>query len=101
MDLANMWRTAFDEQVLVYGRRLPGEPQVVVIAVNVDPNVQEVTFELPLAHLGVAHDGTMVVEDLMRGQRFPRMGALQRVRLDPHDLPFAIWCVSNASGSLP
>jgi Response regulator receiver domain len=102
MDLANMWRTAFNGQVLVYGRGLPGEPQVVVIPVNLDPfNVQEVTFELPLAHLGVAHDGTMVVEDLMRGQRSLWMGALQRVRLDPHDLPFAIWCVSNASGPLP
>jgi starch synthase (maltosyl-transferring) len=93
---------AFNDHVLVYGRKLPGEPQVVVVAVNLDPlTVQEATFELPLAHLGVGHDSTMIVEDLMRGQRFLWTGALQHVRLDPQDLPFAIWCVSNASGPLP
>ncbi len=93
---------AFNDQVLVYGRGLSGETQLIVIAVNLDPfNAQEVTFELPLAQLGVAHDGTMVVEDLMRGQRFLWTGPLQRVRLDPRDLPFAIWCVSNARGALP
>jgi hypothetical protein len=58
------------------------------MAVNLDLfNVHEVTFELPLEHLGLAHDGTMVVENLMRGNR---RGALQRVQLDPDDLPFGI-----------
>jgi len=38
--------------------------------------------------------GSLVIEDLMRGHRFVWTGKLQRVRLDPHELPFAIWRIA-------
>ena len=41
--------------------------------------------------MGLPDGGTVDVEDLMRGTRFTWTGKIQRIRLDPADLPFAIW----------
>jgi hypothetical protein len=35
---------------------------------------------------------------LVRDNRFLWTGALQRLRLDPHDTPFAIWRISPGDG---
>ena len=34
----------------------------------------------------------------MRGHRFVWTGKLQRIRLDPADLPFAIWRIAPPGG---
>ena len=68
---------------------------MVLIAVSLDPhNVQEAEFELPLWEWKLPDNGSVEVEDLMRGNRFVWQGKMQRVRLDPADLPFAIWRVT-------
>jgi len=40
----------------------------------------------------------VLVDDLMRDTRFVWSGKLQRMRLDPADLPFAIWRIAPAGG---
>jgi starch synthase (maltosyl-transferring) len=42
----------------------------------------------------VPDDGAVTVEDLMSNHRFVWTGKVQRVRLDPAHMPFAIWRVA-------
>jgi starch synthase (maltosyl-transferring) len=43
--------------------------------------------------------GAVAVEDLMRDHRFVWSGKLQRIRLDPRDLPFSIWRIAPLGGT--
>jgi starch synthase (maltosyl-transferring) len=91
---------AFNDRILLYGKRLPGGEDMVLVAVSLDPhNVQEATFELPLWEWKLPDHGSVYVEDLMRGHGAVWTGKLQRVRLDPADLPFAIWRVTLPGGA--
>jgi starch synthase (maltosyl-transferring) len=90
---------AHNDQVLVYARGLPDRRELILVAVTLDPfHPQEVTFELPFGRLGLATDGRVEVQDLLRDTRFSWTGALQPLRLDPHDTPFAIWRISPGDG---
>ncbi len=94
--------TAHNDQILVYGKSLPARPDMILVAVNLDPhNVQEATFELPLWEWGLPDHGSLAAEDLMRDHRFVWTGKLQRVRLDPAELPFAIWRIAPLPGHRP
>ena len=53
---------------------------------------------MPLWEWKLPDDGALEVEDLMRGRRFVWHGKMQRVRLDPADLPFAIWRIAPPGG---
>jgi starch synthase (maltosyl-transferring) len=69
------------------------------VAVSLDPHgVQEASFEVPLWEFQLPDNGAVDVEDLMRGQRFVWQGKVQRVRLDPAELPFAIWRIAPIGG---
>jgi len=93
---------AYNDQVLVYGKSRPPHRAVIVVAVNLDPfHPQEATFELPLWQLGLPDHGSVGVEDLLRDRRFVWTGKMQRVRLDPSDIPFAIWHVTSLSEHRP
>jgi starch synthase (maltosyl-transferring) len=86
---------AFNDQVLVYGKALASHGDMVLVAVSLDPHhVQEAVFEIPLWEWRLPDHGSLAVEDLMRGHRFMWTGKLQRVRLDPADLPFAVWRIA-------
>jgi starch synthase (maltosyl-transferring) len=86
---------AFNDQVLVYGKALASHEDMILVAVSLDPrHVQEAVFEIPLWEWRLPDHGSLAVEDLMRGHRFIWTGKLQRVRLDPADLPFAIWRIA-------
>src|SRR5262249_28615188 len=86
---------AFNDQILLYGKRAPSGGEMVLVAVSFDPhNVQQATFELPLWEWKLPDHGSLFVEDMMREQSAFWTGKLQRVRLDPSDLPFAVWRVS-------
>jgi starch synthase (maltosyl-transferring) len=90
---------AYNDLVMVYGKALPSRHDLLLVAVSLDPHhAQEATFELPLWEWGLPDDGSVSVEDLMRDARFIWTGKLQRVRLDPAELPFAIWRVAPFSG---
>ena len=57
-----------------------------------DPfNAQEASFEVPLWEWGLPDHASIEAEDLMRGNRLTFAGKMQHLRLDPADLPFAIW----------
>jgi starch synthase (maltosyl-transferring) len=92
---------AFNDQVLVYGRATAERDEMILVAVNLDPHgVQEASFEVPLWEWQLPDNGTVDVEDLMRGQRFMWQGKIQHLRLDPAALPFAIWRIAPR-GSQP
>jgi len=58
----------------------------------VDPyNYQEASFEVPLWEFGLPDHASVEVEDLFSGNRWIWHGKIQRVGLDPHDNPAAIW----------
>ena len=90
---------AFNDQVLVYGKPSPDGAEMILVAVSLDPHhVQEAPFEVPLWEWKLPDNGSVEVEDLMRGSRFVWQGKVQRVRLDPADLPFAIWRIAPTGG---
>ena len=88
---------AFNDQVMVYGKQATPDDEMVLVAVSLDPRgVQEADFEVPLWEWRLADDGAVDTEDLVRGGRGRWHGKLQRLRLDPADLPFAIWRIAPA-----
>jgi starch synthase (maltosyl-transferring) len=88
---------AFNDQILLYGKRTPDGRDMILIAINLDPhNPQEAAIEIPLWEWGLPDHEALAATDLMRGQRFVWTGKNQRIRLDPADLPFAIWRVAPA-----
>ncbi len=89
------FHNAYNEQVLVYAKSSPQRHDMILVAVSLDPHgVQEATFEVPLWQLGLPDDGAVAVQDLVHDHRFVWTGKLQRVRLDPADMPFAIWRIA-------
>ena len=90
---------AFNDQVMVYGKATADRDDMILVAVSLDPHgVQEASFEVPLWEFQLPDNGAVDVEDLMRGQRFVWQGKVQRVRLDPAELPFAIWRIAPIGG---
>jgi starch synthase (maltosyl-transferring) len=67
--------------------------------VNLDPHlVQEATFELPLWEWKLPDHGSLLIEDLIQEREFVWSGKLQKVRLDPNRLPYAIWRLTPPEG---
>jgi starch synthase (maltosyl-transferring) len=90
---------AFNDQILLYGKRTPTSEDMILVAVSLDPrNVQEATFELPLWEWKLPDHGSLRVDDLIDGQTAVWTGKLQRVRLDPAVLPYAIWRLAPVGG---
>jgi len=90
---------AFNDQVLLYGKPSPDGSEMILVAVSLDPHhVQEASFEVPLWEWNLPDNGAVEVEDLMRNNRFVWQGKVQDVRLDPSDLPFAIWRIAPTGG---
>jgi starch synthase (maltosyl-transferring) len=83
---------AHNDQVLLFAKRVPGAPEMVLVAVSLDPHTaQEADIELPLWEFGQPDNGALDVTDLVRGHRFTWYGKTQRIRLDPAELPYSIW----------
>ena len=86
---------AFNDQILYYGKRVAGGHDMILTAVSLDPHsVQEASVEIPLWEWGLPDEASVGVTDLMRGHQFVWNGKQQRIRLDPNDLPFAIWQIT-------
>ena len=83
---------AFNDQVMVYGKRQAGDRDLILVAVSLDPHrPQQASFEMPLWEWGLPDDGALAVEDLVLGGKAVWQGKIQTVRLDPMVLPFALW----------
>lgn len=86
---------AFNDNILYFGKRVPGSREIILVAVNLDPfSAQSAAVEVPLWEFGLADDATVEVGDLMRGHRFRWHGKTQTIHLDPSDTPFSIWRLS-------
>lgn len=86
---------AFNDQILFYGKRIDGGYDMILTAVSLDPHwVQEASVEIPLWEWGLHDDASVNVTDLVRGHQFVWNGKRQSIRLDPNDLPFAIWQIA-------
>ncbi|MFC0408597.1 maltotransferase domain-containing protein [Roseomonas elaeocarpi] len=91
------FHNAFNDNVLYFGKNTPDRANCLLVAISMDPfNVQDASFEVPLWEWGLPDNGVLEAEDLMRGHRFRFEGKTQHLRLDPNDLPFAIWRVRPA-----
>ncbi len=84
---------AFNDEIIVYGRKSPASDEMIFVIVNLDPhNVQEATFEMPLWEWNLGDEQSLRIEDLLHpGQQMVWTGKLQHIRLDPVVLPYAIW----------
>jgi starch synthase (maltosyl-transferring) len=84
---------AFNDQVLYFLKRAK-DGNAVLVAISLDPtHAQEADIEIPLWRFGLPDDASLAAEDLMRDHRFVWHGKIQRVRLNPWELPFCIWRV--------
>ena len=83
---------AYNDLVILYGKRDPIDGSMVLVAVSLDPHItQEADIEVPLWAFGLPDNAAISATDLMRGEHFMWFGKTQRIRLDPADLPFRIW----------
>jgi starch synthase (maltosyl-transferring) len=84
--------SAQNDQIILYGKRDPYDRSMVLVAVSLDPHIpQEAAIEVPLWEFGLNDQSGISVTDLIRGGSFMWYGKHQRIRLDPSDLPFALW----------
>ncbi|MBA1274077.1 alpha-1,4-glucan--maltose-1-phosphate maltosyltransferase [Stutzerimonas azotifigens] len=84
--------TAWNDNILFFGKRTADRSNFILIAINLDPhNAQEAHFELPLWELGLPDGAQTHGEDLMNGHRWSWYGKTQWTRLEPWNLPFGIW----------
>jgi starch synthase (maltosyl-transferring) len=87
--------SAHNDQIIVYGKPLPAHGDMILVAVNLDPfHPQEATIEVPLWEWDLPDSASVTVRDLMRDVTSAWHGKLQRIRLDPTELPFAIWRIT-------
>jgi starch synthase (maltosyl-transferring) len=87
------------DQVVCYGKMGPGRADMILVAVQLDPfHNCEATIEVPLWEWNLPDSASVAVRDLMNETVFTWHGKLQRIRLDPQALPFAIWHISPIPG---
>jgi starch synthase (maltosyl-transferring) len=83
---------AFNDHIILYGKRDPLDSSMVLVAVSFDPHIaQEAVIEVPLWEFGLGDQAGISVTDLMRGESFMWHGKNQTIRLDPAESPFRIW----------
>ena len=91
---------AFNDQILYYVKATADLQNVVLVAVNLDPQFpQECDIEVPLWFWRLSDAAAAAVEDLMTGQSFVWHGKVQHIRLDPATLPFGIWRIRPIAGA--
>jgi starch synthase (maltosyl-transferring) len=80
------------DAVLFYGKSTADRTNRILVAVNLDPaSPQGANLQLPLEELGIAEDASFEVEELIGGTRQRWRGRTQRIELDPHTAPAAIF----------
>jgi starch synthase (maltosyl-transferring) len=83
---------AYNDQIILYGKRDPLDGSMILDAVSFDPHtVQEAAIEVPFWEFDLGDNASISVTDLMRGDSFTWHGKSQWLRLDPFDQPFRIW----------
>ena len=86
---------ANNDNILYFGKQVAEYLEIILVSINLDPRAtQSATVEIPLWDLGLPDDASVIVDDLMTGNRFSLHGKLQTITLDPSAMPFAIWKLS-------
>jgi len=89
---------ADDDHILYYAKFTADLSDFVLFAVNLDPhNTREAQIEVPLWEFGKTDQASIACRDLVIGADFIWHGKYQRVRLTPHDRPYAIWALNTHS----
>jgi len=87
--------SAHHDQVVCYGKMGTNRADMILVAVHLDPFQScDATIEVPLWEWNLPDSASVNVRDLMNDTTCTWHGKLQRIRLDPKLLPFAIWHVS-------
>jgi starch synthase (maltosyl-transferring) len=77
-----------DPNILAYAKRTTEPPNLVIVAVNLDPHgLHEADVVLPLAELGLPQDADFALEEAFTQQVVQWRGERQRLRLDPQTHP--------------
>jgi starch synthase (maltosyl-transferring) len=93
------YNTAWNDNILYYGKATDDLGNFLLFAVNLDPHhPQGAHFEVPLWEFGLPDDASIDVEDMISGQRFTWTGKVQHMLLDPSINPYAIWRLLPAGG---
>lgn len=83
---------AWNDNVIAYFKRVPGDPSGILVLVNLDPHhVQNCWYEVPMWEFGLPDDAVLVAEDLLLGISFELHGKNHQIALDPSDRPVMIW----------
>jgi starch synthase (maltosyl-transferring) len=96
----------FDDQILYYGKSRPkpdgvGIEDMILVFVTLDPTYERsAPYELPLWRFGLPDDGALEVEDLMRGNTFTLSGKSHSIYLNPGELPFHVWRLTNPGAAI-
>ncbi|WP_397448305.1 alpha-1,4-glucan--maltose-1-phosphate maltosyltransferase [Pseudomonas sp. NA-150] len=90
--------TAWNDNILYFGKRSADGSNFILVAVSLDPfNAQEAHFELPLWEMGLPDDAATSGEDLMTGHRWTWYGKQQWMRIEPWHQPFGIWRIQASN----
>ncbi|MCL4519950.1 MAG: alpha-1,4-glucan--maltose-1-phosphate maltosyltransferase, partial [Thaumarchaeota archaeon] len=90
------------EHILFYGKWTKDKSNIVLVAVNLDPNsTHESTVYVPLSQLGIAPEDTYTVRDLITGNEYQWKGEANYVRLDPSSEPAHVFSVKKSQVYLP
>jgi starch synthase (maltosyl-transferring) len=96
-----------DEGILYFAKTAPHGGRfsmgdgMVLVAIGLDPQYShDADIEVPVWEFGLDDSGSVEVEDLVRGERFSWHGKVQRIRIDPHALPFSIWRIRPSRGGI-
>jgi starch synthase (maltosyl-transferring) len=94
--------TAWNDNILYYGKFTADLSDFVLFAVNLDPHApQGASIEVPLWKFGLEDHEGIDAHDLVTGADFRWQGKVQTVWLTPDDRPYAIWALKNPAETPP
>jgi starch synthase (maltosyl-transferring) len=87
---------SMNDAVLCYGKRTPGNDNMIVVVVNLDPfQVREDMISIPLWKFGIEESQSYVAHDLMANRKYSWRGPSNYVRLDPQVNPAHIFLIKK------
>jgi starch synthase (maltosyl-transferring) len=86
---------ATDNDALLWFSKTHGKDRIFVVANTTPAWIQHGWLEVPLADLGLAHDASFVVEDLLDDTSYTWRGGWNYVRLDPSERMAHVFVIRN------
>jgi starch synthase (maltosyl-transferring) len=99
-DLSLCFHHVDNPQIISYSKSAPGidgdAANVILVAINLDPHSEQAGWiDLDLKHLGIGHDETFDVEDLLTGAHYQWHDRSNYVALRPSVMPAHIFRVTR------